>query len=82
MLPFKKEIEISFADGENVGLPQPEVLALGELATFIVPGEVGKESVKLIPVILALVGLVMVNVSTEVPFGLVESGEKSLAMLT
>ena len=79
--PFENDIEVAPAVGANVGVPQPEVDAPGELATVMAPGEVGNVSVKLYPVISPLVGFVRVIVKVEVPPTTVVAGAKALAIV-
>ena len=61
--------------------PHVFVVVRGE-ATTIAPGVVGSVSIKLRPLRVTDVGLVMVNVSVEIPFTVVGSGLKFLAMVT
>ena len=61
--------------------PQVLVVVRGE-ATTIAPGVVGNVSVKLRPVSDTEVGLVMVNVSVEIPLTVVGSGLKFFAIVT
>src|SRR6185369_6185798 len=80
-VPFENEIEPAPATGANVAAPHPLVVAPGEPATTIAPGEVGNTSEKLTPEIAAGLGLVIVNVRAETPPALVGSGLKFLAIV-
>ena len=80
-VPFENETEGAPAAGAKVGVPQPEVDALGGLATIIAAGEVGKVSEKLAPVIVSDVGFVMVNVSVDEPPATVELGANAFEMV-
>jgi len=81
-LPFENEREAAPAAGAKVGEPQPVVEALGELATTIAPGVVGRLSVKFSPLKEAEVGLVKVKVRVETPPAVVGSGLKFFEMVT
>jgi len=79
IVPLENEMLDAPAAGENVGLPQPEVLALGMSATF---RPLGKVSEKTTPVSESLgFGLVIVNVSVLVPLSRIGLGEKVFEML-
>ena len=78
---LENEIEVPFAAGLKVGVPQPLVLALGVAATFIAPGEVGKVSEKATPVrVVEGFGLVIVNRRVVVPPGATALGTKALVI--
>src|SRR5688572_32011575 len=81
-VPCAKESDVSPALGVKVGVPQPEVVALGGAATSMLPGTVGRVSEKLRPVRVDGVGLVKTKVSVEEPPGTVLLGEKALASVT
>lgn len=53
---------------------------MGVLATVIAPGDVGKVSVKLTPLIVSDVEFVIVNVRVDKPPATVELGEKAFEM--
>ena len=80
-VPVENERDVANALGAKVGEPQPDVEALGVLATVMAPGDVGKESVKLTPLIVSDVEFVIVNVSVDKPPATVELGEKAFEMV-
>jgi hypothetical protein len=80
MVPFENVIEEAPAVGAKVGVPQPLVLALGGLATYIFPG---KESVNATPfsvVVVFTAGLMIMKVSTLEPPLVMLVGLKPLLM--
>ena len=82
IVPLEKEMETAFATGAKVGTPQLVVDAFGVAATRICPGVVGNVSVNVTPVRpLLWFGLVIVNVSVDVPPDKIGFGENSLDML-
>ena len=81
-VPLENDSEAAPPVGAKVGVPHPEVEALGGLATVMAPGEVGRVSVKLTPVMVTEVGFVIVKVRVETPPATVELGENALAMVT
>ena len=80
--PFENEMEAAPAVGAKVGVPQLLVVASGVDATTMLPGDVGKVSVKLTPVMVALFGFVIVKVRAETPLMLVGSGLKFFEIVT
>ncbi len=81
MEPFENEMEPAPATGVKVGVPQPDVVAPVGLATTIAPGDRGKVSVKLAPLMEAVFGLCNVIVKVEEPPALVGFGLKLFAMV-
>src|SRR5688500_3109799 len=81
MVPPEKLIEPAPAAGEYVGAPQPLVVAFGVEATVMAPGATGNVSVKATPERASFwFGLVSVNVSVDVPPGMIGDGENSLSI--
>src|SRR5262249_56217980 len=81
IVPLENEIDGAPATGENVGVPEPGVGALGGFATTIAPGTVGRLSVKLTPLREPALAFVRVNVSVEIPPTFVGFGEKLLEIV-
>src|SRR5512136_1509514 len=68
--------------GEKVGEPQPDMEALGGVATTILPGEVGKVSEKATPLSESFwFGFVMVKVNVETPLARTGVGANCFAIL-
>lgn len=77
IVPFVRSILVAPAVGAKV--PPQVLVLLGAGATTIAPGVVGNVSLKATPLIaLFWFGLVMVNVSVDVPPVRIGLGEKSL----
>ena len=82
IVPPEKETEPAPAKGEKVGVPQPVVEAFGGVATTMLPGFVGKVSLKATPDNgLFWLGLVIVKVRVEKPLARIGFGANNLAML-
>lgn len=80
MAPPEKEMEVAYAIGEKVGLPQLDVVGFGGEATFI---PVGKVSLNATPVkvVVFCAGLVRVNVSVLTPLIRMVEGLKILLIV-
>lgn len=81
-VPLANEIAVASATGEKVAVPQLLVEAFGGVATFMMPGEAGKVSVKFRPLTFTAFGLVKVKVKVETPLTLVGFGVKLFEMPT
>ena len=80
-LPFEKDRDPAPAAGAKVGEPQPAVDAFDGLATIMIPGVVGRESLKFRLLKYVEVGFVSVKVRVETPPTVVGSGLKLLEMV-
>ena len=77
--PLENAIDDVAGFAVSVGAPQPDVVAFdGDATTMVLPDSVGSVSLKLSPEISVVVGLAIVNVNVDVPFGTVVVGENAL----
>ena len=82
MLAPLNATEAAPAAGAKVGAPQPEVVGVGAGATTIAPGDVGKVSLKAMPLsVVEVFGLVITNCKVAGTFAAIGLVTKVFVML-